>query len=101
MTKNSANTCTQHRKNLGSCFDLIRFHQQYIPGSLSLEIESATTEYRAETLPLTHRSTSHTRQIDLESLVHDVYRWLSGRVSAQHSVVTGSISSGRDHGIHS
>ena len=30
----------------------------------------------------------------------DVDRWLSGRVSALHSVVTGSISSGGNHGIH-
>ena len=39
--------------------------------------------------------------VDLASLVCDVDLWLSGRVSAPHSVGAGSISSGRrDHSIH-
>ena len=38
--------------------------------------------------------------VNLASLVCDVDRWLSGRVSALHSVVAGLISSGGDHGIY-
>ena len=36
----------------------------------------------------------------MASLPCDADRWVSSRVSALHSVVTGSISSGGDHGIH-
>ena len=38
--------------------------------------------------------------VNLASFVCDVDQWLSVRVSALRSVVTGSISSGADHGIH-
>ena len=38
--------------------------------------------------------------VDLAALVYDVGLWLSGKVSALHSVDIGSIYSGEDHGIH-
>ena len=38
--------------------------------------------------------------VDLASLVCDVDCWLSCRVSAQYSVVTGSISTEGNHGMH-
>ena len=38
--------------------------------------------------------------VDLVSLVSDMNRWLSCRVSALQSVVAGSISSGENYGIH-
>ena len=50
-----------------------------------------------------HRmQSSHTLPwlVDLASLRCDMNRWLSGRVLILHSVVTGSISSGGDDGIH-
>ena len=37
--------------------------------------------------------------VNVASLERNVDRWLSGRVSARHSVVAGSISSRGDHGI--
>ena len=58
--ENPANTWAQHSETLDSSFDFIRSHQHiYIPWSHSLEIEPATTECRAKTLPLNHQSTSH------------------------------------------
>ena len=51
-------------KTLDSCFKLIRSHQQCIPWSLPLEIEPAAT---AETLILSHRSTSHKGDAKLTS----------------------------------
>ena len=51
--------CAQHREPLDSYFDLIRSHQQCIPWSPPLEIKPAITECRAETLPLSYRSTLH------------------------------------------
>ena len=44
---------------LYSCFDLIWSHQQCILWSPPLEIEPATTECKAETLSLGHRSMLH------------------------------------------
>ena len=38
--------------------------------------------------------------VDLSSLVYDINWWLSCRVLALQTVVTGSISSGGDYGIH-
>ena len=58
--KNAVNTCAWLTETLDCCFDFIRSHQQYIPWSPPLEIEPATTECRAETLPLSHQSESHT-----------------------------------------
>ena len=43
---------------------------------------------------------AHLRLVHLTSLICDVNRWLSGRVSALQSMVAGSIFCGRDHGIH-
>ena len=58
--KNPANTCVWHMETLDGCFDLIKSHQQCIPWSPPLEIKPATTECRAETLQLSHQSTSYT-----------------------------------------
>ena len=66
-SENLANTCMWHTEPLDSCFDLIRSHQQCIPWSLSLEIEPATTECRAKTLPLSHLFTLHTNIAKLTS----------------------------------
>ena len=65
--ENPANTSTQHTETLDRCFDLIRSHQQCIPWSSPLEIKPVTTECRAETLPLSPRSTSHTSDARLTS----------------------------------
>ena len=62
--KNQANTYVRHTEKLASCFDLIRSHQQCIPWSPPLEIESATTDCRAKTLQLGHRYISHTKNAD-------------------------------------
>ena len=72
-----ANTCAEHTETLDSCFDLISSHQQHIPWPPPLEIEPATTECRAETLPLS-------RQI-----WHQLCAMWTG----------GSISNRGDHGI--
>ena len=80
--ENPANTYARHTETLGSCFDLLRSHQQCInqcPG------------YLAAQLPWF---------VNLASLVYDMNCWLSCRVSALQSVVAGWISSGGDHGIH-
>ena len=58
--ENPASTCAWHTETLDSCFDVIRSHQQWIPWHPSLEIEQATTERRAETLPLSLLSTQVT-----------------------------------------
>ena len=55
--------CATYRA-LDSCFDHIWSHQQCIP---PLEMEPATTEYRAESLLLSHWSTSHTSDAKLTS----------------------------------
>ena len=65
--ENPANTCTWHTETLDSCFDLIRFHHKSIPWSASREIEPATIECRAKTLPLRHQLTSHTSDDKLTS----------------------------------
>ena len=57
---NPTNTRVRHKEMLNNCFDLIVSHQQGIPGSLPLEIEPVTGECRAETLPLSQPTTSHT-----------------------------------------
>ena len=67
MTRKSGKHFHATYRTLDSCFDLIRFHQQCIPWSPLLEIEPATTESRAETLPLGHQSTSHTSDAKLTS----------------------------------
>ena len=65
--ENPANTCDWHTEILDSCFDLIRSHQWCLPWSSPLEIEPATTDCRAETLPLRYWSTSHTSDAKLIS----------------------------------
>ena len=50
--KNLANPYARYTETLDSCFDLIWLHQQCIPWSPTLEIESATTDCRVETLQL-------------------------------------------------
>ena len=67
MTSKSGKYFHMKYGTLDSCFDLIRSHQQHMLWSLPLEIEPATTESRAETLPLDHRSTSHTSDAKLTS----------------------------------
>ena len=52
---------------LDSCFDLIRSHQQCLPWSSPLKIESVTTECRAETLPLSYQSALQTSDAKLTS----------------------------------
>ena len=64
--ENLANTCMRHTETLDSCFNLIRSHQPCVPWS-PLEIKPVTTEYRAENLPLSHLSTSHTSDAKLTS----------------------------------
>ena len=52
--ENPTNTSAWYTETLDSCFSLMRSHQQYIPRSQPLEIESATTECRAKTPPRVH-----------------------------------------------
>ena len=65
-----------------------------------------TTDFTYErennnTLPILDSLTVHiTHIVNLASFVNDMIWWLSCRVLALQSVVTGSISSGGDHGIH-
>ena len=54
------------------CFDLIRSHQLYIPISPLLEIEPATTECRAEPLPLNYWSPSLTGFSGNGNLIYDI-----------------------------
>ena len=61
-------------ETLDSCFDLIRFHQQYIPWSPLREIEPATTYCRAKTLQLCYRPISYTSGAKLS--VHQTYIFL-------------------------
>ena len=89
--ENQVNTYARHTEILDSCFDLIRSHQLCIHWSPPLEIETATTDCKAAQLPWL---------VNLASLVCDMDSWLSCRVSALQSVVTGSIFSDGDHGIH-
>ena len=84
--ENPANTCARHIETLDSCFDLIRSHQQCILWSPPLEIEPATTECRAKTLPLSHKSTSHTD--DTESTSHGNQCWWDPISSKQLSSVS-------------
>ena len=65
--ENPANTCAWHTETLDSCFDFIRSHQQSKPWSAPLEIQPATTEYRAETLLLSH--SPHRTQVMPNQLV--------------------------------
>ena len=65
--ENPANTCMWHTETLDSCFDLIRSHQQCILWSPPLEIQAATTECRAKTLPLSH--SPHRTQVMPNQLV--------------------------------
>ena len=65
--ENLANTCAWHTETLDTHLDLIRSHQQCILWSPPLEIEPVTTEYRAETLPLSYQSTSYTSDAKLTS----------------------------------
>ena len=65
--ENPANTYAQHTETLNSCFDLIRSLQQCISWSPPLEIKPSTTEYRAETLPLSHQPILHTSDAKLTS----------------------------------
>ena len=53
--ENPANTYTRHTETLESCFDLIRSHQQGIPWFPPQETKPATTDWRAETLQLSHQ----------------------------------------------
>ena len=128
--ENPGNTYARHMETLDNCFDLIRFHQQCIQWSPLLEIKPVTTDCRAETLQLSHqfmswenmalevtmfsvKSTDVTfkthsgllavqlpQVVNLASLLCDVDCWLSCRVSALQSVVTGLIFKGGDHCIH-
>ena len=61
--RKSSKHCVRHTEQLISCFDLIRFHQQFIQWSPPLEIEPVTTEYRAPALPLSLGSTSPTGDV--------------------------------------
>ena len=65
--ENPVYTCMQLTETLDCCFDLIRSHQQCIPWSLPLEIEPATRECRAETLPMSPQSTLYTSDTKLTS----------------------------------
>ena len=64
LTRKYGKHSVRHTKHY---FDLIRAHQQWVPWSPLLDIEPATTESRAETLPLSHCSTSHTSNAKLIS----------------------------------
>ena len=66
--ENPVNTYAWHKETLDSCFDPIRFHQQYILWSPPLEIEPVTSDCRAETLQLSHHSILHTFDAKLTSL---------------------------------
>ena len=66
--ENPANTWARHTETLDSSFDLIRSHQHCMQWSSPLEIEPATTECRAEKLPMSHLSISHTS--DTKSTSH-------------------------------
>ena len=65
--ENPANIYAWHTETLDNCFDLIRFHQQFILLSPRLEIEPATTECKAKTLPLSYQFTSCTSDAKLTS----------------------------------
>ena len=55
------------RTTYGNTGQLIRSHQQCIPWTSPLEIKPATTDCRAETLRLAHRSIWHTSDAKLTS----------------------------------
>ena len=85
--ENLGTTCVQHRGTLDSCFDVIRSHQQCIPCSPPLEIKTATTECRTETLPLSHHP--HRTQLTPNQLVKVIARRINPNVSCKlqmHSV---------------
>ena len=63
--ENPANSYAWHTETLDSCFDLIMYHQQCTPCSTPLEIESATTDSRGETLQLNYQLVSHTSDAKL------------------------------------
>ena len=63
------------------CFNLIRFHQQCILWSPPLEIEPATTECRAKTLPMSYLPTSHTSDAKLTSHSKCMANWPDGSCS--------------------
>ena len=56
-TENLANAWARHMETLDNYFNLFGSHQQCIPWSPPLDIEPATTECSAETLPVSHLST--------------------------------------------
>ena len=58
MSEQSGKLCVRPTETLNSGFDFIRSHQQYILWSPRLATEPVTTEWKAETLPLSHWSTS-------------------------------------------
>ena len=60
MTRKSGKHYVRPMEPLDNCFDLIRSHEQCILLSTPLEIEPATIECRAKTLPLSHWSTTLT-----------------------------------------
>ena len=76
MTKKSGEHSAQHTEPLDSCFDLI-----IITVIFPLEIGSATTEWRAETIPLRYWSTSHTSDARLTT---------DGKCAANQPDVPGS-----------
>ena len=71
MTRKSSKYSVRHTEPPDSCFDHIKCHQQCIPQSPPLEIQPATTECRAETLPLSYWSTLHAS--DAKSTSHGKY----------------------------
>ena len=65
--ENPVNIYIRHTETLDSCFNFIRTHQQCIPWSPLLEIESVTTDCSAKTLQLSHQFISHTSDTKLTS----------------------------------
>ena len=83
INRKSGKHCAPHIEPLDSCFDLISPHQQCLPKSLQLKIERATTECRAETLPLNYSYTSRTSAAKLTSL--SIHYWWDVIKSKQQS----------------
>ena len=93
MTRKFGKDSAWHTETLDSCFDLIWFHQQYIPCSPPLEIEPATTECKAKTLPLRYRSTLHPSDAKLTSHGNCVAINLMCLVSYIHTLTEDTVTS--------
>ena len=93
-----------------SCFDLIRSHQQYTPRPPPLEMEPTTSACRSRnstTGPPVHATYNPCRINKSWWIARPLWSNVSWRNVCRinkswllHTVVVGSISSGRGHGVH-